>query len=283
MSNYIEYDDRVAFHPGYYIKEIIDDSGLTQEDFARRLGTTPKNISILVRGEQSISIDIATKLSRLLGTTIAYWLGLQQAFDEKTAEFLSLEELKREREVFKMIDYRYYRDYFGLPDLPRNVDEQIKKVREFLSVSSLSVLEGCNLSVDFKEYENSLSMASIVNLNAMMQIAINKALETDAPRYNKKRFEKAAEYALTLKKNPDSYLPEVKKEFQEAGVALVVLPETKDSVFLGATKKVDGKIMMMVNERNHSEETFRTNLFNEVDHVLSGSFGITFKDGIMHA
>ena len=27
MSNYIEYDDRIAFHPGYYIKEIIDESG----------------------------------------------------------------------------------------------------------------------------------------------------------------------------------------------------------------------------------------------------------------
>ena len=35
MSNYIEYEDQIAFHPGYYIKEIIDDSGLTQEDFAK--------------------------------------------------------------------------------------------------------------------------------------------------------------------------------------------------------------------------------------------------------
>ena len=66
MSNYVEYNDTIAVHPGYYIKEIVDDSGLTQEDFAKRLGTTPKNLSLLVRGEQSISIDIAMKLSRML-------------------------------------------------------------------------------------------------------------------------------------------------------------------------------------------------------------------------
>ena len=36
MSNYIEYNDRIAFHPGYYIKEIVEESGLTQEDFAKR-------------------------------------------------------------------------------------------------------------------------------------------------------------------------------------------------------------------------------------------------------
>ena len=35
MSNYIEYNDAIAFHPGYYVKEIVDESGLTQEDFAK--------------------------------------------------------------------------------------------------------------------------------------------------------------------------------------------------------------------------------------------------------
>ena len=78
MSNYIEYQDRVAFHPGYYIKEIVEETGVTQEDFAKRLGTTPKNLSILINGEQSLSIDLASRLSRMLGTSIAYWLNLQQ-------------------------------------------------------------------------------------------------------------------------------------------------------------------------------------------------------------
>ena len=76
MSNYIEYDDRIAFHPGYYIKEIIDESGLTQRDFAYRLDTTPKNLSLLIRGEQSLSIDIAMKLSRMMGTSVVYLIGL---------------------------------------------------------------------------------------------------------------------------------------------------------------------------------------------------------------
>ena len=54
MSNYIEYNNKIAFHPGYYIKEIVEESGLTQEDFAKRLDTTPKNLSLLLRGEQSL-------------------------------------------------------------------------------------------------------------------------------------------------------------------------------------------------------------------------------------
>ncbi len=86
MSNYIEYNDKIAFHPGYYIKEIVEESGLTLEDFAKRLDMTPKNLSILIRGEQSLSIDIATKLSRMIGTTVEYWMNLQKAYDELPAE-----------------------------------------------------------------------------------------------------------------------------------------------------------------------------------------------------
>ena len=47
MSNFIEYKNRMAFHPGYYIQEFVEESGLTQKDFANRLGTTPKNLSVL--------------------------------------------------------------------------------------------------------------------------------------------------------------------------------------------------------------------------------------------
>ena len=130
MSNFIEYNNKIAFHPGYYIKEIIDESGLSQKDFAKRLDTTPKNLSILVRGEQSLSIDIAMKLSRMLGTSVEYWLNLQKSYDVLIAEFESDKELKQERRIFQYFQYMYFREHFNLPDLPRKTDEQIKELVE---------------------------------------------------------------------------------------------------------------------------------------------------------
>ena len=113
MSNYIEYNDTIAFHPGYYIKEIIDESGLTQEDFAKRLDTTPKNLSLLIRGEQSLSIDIAMKLSRMIGTSVNYWLNLQNAYDALIAEFKS--------ELSTLISPPIIRTIFRLIDIPSPV------------------------------------------------------------------------------------------------------------------------------------------------------------------
>lgn len=276
MSNYIEYNDKVAFHPGYYLKEIVDESGLTQEDFAKRLGTTPKNLSILIKGDQSLSIDIATKLSRMLGTTITYWLNLQQAYDEKLAEIQSDEELVRERQGFKLIDYKYFRDYFRLPDLPRQVDEQIKYVRQFLSISSLVVLEEENLAVNFRSYSEKLSKSNTVNANAMVQIAVNKTLRMEIQKYNKRKFEKAVDFALTQTRNHDSFYPAIRKAFGEAGVALVALPNLKNSGVNGASKRVNGKVMLMVNDRRHFADTFWFTLFHEIGHILNGDLGISF-------
>ncbi len=113
MSNYIEYNNKIAFHPGYYIKEIVEESGLTQEDFAKRLDTTPKNLSLLIRGEQSLSIDIAMKLSRMIGTSVNYWLNLQNAYDALIAEFRSEEELAEERKIFEYFDYKFLEKITG--------------------------------------------------------------------------------------------------------------------------------------------------------------------------
>ena len=75
-------------------------SSVEKKDFAKRLDTTPKNLSLLIRGEQSLSIDIAMKLSRMIGTSVTYWLNLQNAYDMLIAEFKSDKELVEDSSVY---------------------------------------------------------------------------------------------------------------------------------------------------------------------------------------
>ncbi len=277
MSNYVEYNDRMAFHPGYYIKEIVDDSGLTQEDFAKRLDTTPKNLSLLIRGEQSLSIEIAMKLSRMIGTSVAYWLNLQNKYDALVAEFKSEAELIREREVFKSLDYRYFRDNFDLPDLPRKIDEQIIEVRRFLNVATLSVFQKRDMAVSFRSASDDLSDTNVIKANAMVQIAINKALTVDAPRFNKEKFKDAIEVALSLTKNHKEFYPLIRENFLKAGVILVILPNLSGSKINGATKKIGNNVMLMVSDRRLNVDTFWFTLFHEIGHIIHGDYGISFE------
>ena len=276
MSNYIEYDDKIAFHPGYYIKEIVEESGLTQEDFAKRLDTTPKNLSLLIRGEQNLSIDIAMKLSRMTGTSVSYWLNLQNAYDALIAEFKSKEELAQERLIFSILDYKYFREYFNLPDLPRKIDEQIVQVRNFLNVATLTVLKKPAMAVSFRSATGEMSEANIVKANTMVQIATNIALKTETPKFNKPLFEEAVRYALTLTKDHSRFYPLIKEAFCQAGVILVILPNISGSKINGATKKVGNNIMLLVNDRRLNSDTFWFTLFHEIGHIMNGDYGISF-------
>lgn len=81
MSNYIEFGDKIAFHPGYYINEILEEKELRPCDFAMMLDISQNELDGIIGGKQKLSIDIAAKLSNTLGTSIGYWLNLQHSYD----------------------------------------------------------------------------------------------------------------------------------------------------------------------------------------------------------
>ncbi|MDO4538946.1 MAG: hypothetical protein Q4B54_12350 [Coriobacteriales bacterium] len=180
---------------------------------------------------------MAMKLSRMLGTTVQYWLNLQNAYDTALAQITSEEELEREKIVLKMLGYSYFRDNFGLPDLPRKIDEQVGQVRAFLNIASLTVLTCRDMAVSFRSSTGEMSKGSIAKANAMVQIATNRANGIAAPRFDKKRFEEAIEFALTQTTNLEGFYPLIKDRFLEVGVGLVILPNLQGSKINGPTKK----------------------------------------------
>lgn len=111
--------------------------------------------------------------------------------------------------------------------------------------------------------------------NILLQIAVNQALQIEAPRYNKIKFHKAIQFALTQTSNHSSFLPEVRQKFLDAGVVLIVLPHLPGSKMNGATKRVDGKIMILIDDRGRYADTFWFTLFHEIGHVLNDDFGIS--------
>lgn len=85
----VKYHNNIAFHPGYYIKEYIDEMGFTKKGFACMLGITPSTLNELVSGDRKLTTEIAYKLSELLGTSMEVWLNIQKTFDESTQKLFN--------------------------------------------------------------------------------------------------------------------------------------------------------------------------------------------------
>ncbi len=68
-------------HPGTALRDIIEEHGLTQQDFADRLGIARHRLNEILNGKRSVTPDTALRLGRVLGTSPDVWLNMQLACD----------------------------------------------------------------------------------------------------------------------------------------------------------------------------------------------------------
>jgi antitoxin HigA-1 len=59
---------------------------ITQNELARALRVPPRRINEIVHAKRGITVDTALRLSRHFGTSVRFWLGLQDDYDLDVAE-----------------------------------------------------------------------------------------------------------------------------------------------------------------------------------------------------
>jgi antitoxin HigA-1 len=74
--------NRPPTHPGkMLLEEFIKPLDLTQTELARRLEVSYPRLNEIINGRRSVTPDTALRLSRVLGMSADFWLGLQQDWD----------------------------------------------------------------------------------------------------------------------------------------------------------------------------------------------------------
>ena len=74
--------NRPPTHPGeMLLEEFVKPLDLTQAELSRRLGVSYPRLNEIIKGRRSVTPDTALRLSRVLGMSPDFWLGLQQDWD----------------------------------------------------------------------------------------------------------------------------------------------------------------------------------------------------------
>lgn len=83
-------------HPGEVLREeFLEPLGISQYKLAKAIGVQPIRIGEICAGRRSITADTALRLSRALGTTPGFWLGLQADYDTEEAEKMAGDALNQ--------------------------------------------------------------------------------------------------------------------------------------------------------------------------------------------
>ena len=77
-----------AIHPGEFLREILEDRGISQAQFFRAIGLAPMRISHVIKGARPVTAELALLFGRALNQSPEYWLNLQAAYELKVAQRL---------------------------------------------------------------------------------------------------------------------------------------------------------------------------------------------------
>lgn len=269
MSNVKEYKDLVAFHPGYYIADIIEDMEISQAEFAKRMGTTAKTLSQLINGQTNISNDLAKKLSVMLGTSVDIWQNLQNTYDQKLIEIQQVKDIEAQAELARVIDYKYFVDVVGLPSA-RSINDKVVNLCKFFKIADLRIMLEPDFLVNFRSSSSNGSEKNIINSRAWIQTAINISKSIDTKPYNAEKLKGyLPEFRGMTVKKPEEFLPRMREIFGGCGVAFVLLPHLKNSGVNGAVKWVsEDRVVLAMNNRGLDADKFWFSLFHEIKHVL---------------
>jgi addiction module HigA family antidote len=68
-------------HPGDLIRDCLDELGVNVTEGAKALGVTRSALSRVINRKAGVSVEMAVRLEKAIGSAAAFWLRLQLDYD----------------------------------------------------------------------------------------------------------------------------------------------------------------------------------------------------------
>ena len=260
----------IATPPGATIKEQLDDRGMSQKEFASRMGMSEKHISHLINGSVQLTPDVAYRLELVLGMPASFWSNLEAIYREKLTKVDAENALDADKEIAKKFPYSEMSKNSWLPNT-RNTEERVIYLRKFFEVFQLNKLSNENLLPRVACRRLSITEKSDFALIAWVQEAKIEARKVQTMPIDLKELTRQlpAIRAMTTK-DPSVFCTELCKLLANCGIAIVFLPHIGGSFLHGATFVDNNKIVIGLTVRGKDADKFWFSLFHEIGHILLG-------------
>ncbi len=259
----------IATPPGATIKEQLEDRGMSQKEFAARMGMSEKNISQLINGNVQLTNDTALKLEMVLGLPARFWNNLESIFREKLAKAQAENEMDQDKELAKRFPYPEMAKHRWVKET-KDWTERVFELRAFFEVAQLECLRSPLVSnIAFRKLGD--GEKTDYALLAWEQKARLEARKEEVGPINLDKLEKIApDFRGMTTQNIEDFADVLKSRLAECGVALVIVPHIGGSFLHGASFYDGKKIVIGVTMRGKDADRFWFSLYHEIGHVILG-------------
>jgi len=260
----------IATPPGSTIKEQLENRGMSQKEFASRMGMSEKHISRLINGEVQLTPDVANRLEMVLGLPAKFWNNLEAIYRDKLTKAEAENSMDADAQTIKKLPYKEMANNGWVPET-RQTNEKVIALRKFFEIVELSRLEDRKLIPGIACRRQTITEKADYALIVWAQKAKLEARNSEVSPIN---LEKLTECLPQIRKmttmKPSVFCPKLVSTLADCGISIVFLPHIGGSFLHGATFYDKNKIVIGLTVRGKDADKFWFSLFHEIGHILHG-------------
>lgn len=273
-SKYIKYEPKYAICPGETIRESIEALGLTQKEFAARLGISEKHLITLLNGECALTNEMALKLENATGTPARIWNAFESGYREQLTKIKMAQEIEEHSDWLKAMPFKEIVAHLNIPHT-KDLSEKYFSILKFFGVADYEAWEKSRPSSAYRKgatFKDS-SLKQQCAIQTWLRFIELRAMEIDVPEYNKSLFKTAVEQIRTLTTlQPEEFIPQIQSLCNQAGVIFILEKEILGASVNGAVRWIrqNKTPVICLNLRGKYNDIFWFTFFHEAGHLLVG-------------
>lgn len=271
--------------PGDILEEKLEEMGMDVNEFAKRIGYTPKTVNELLKGKCRISTEVALNLEYATDVAAEEWLNMQRVYEEDLMR-------KKLRDSFK--NTPLWRADFPLKELsPRNwikdlenEEDNVSPILRFFRVASPKAWRDYYLDAGLKvafrislaEVQDPYAMSVWLRRGEILAEAIpmekqnDKKLRSALKKALPQFLDLARAYGSNRTMGEPGEIDEGMQKLQELGLSLGVkilyVQNFKSAPVHGMARWYRDIPVIQIHDRFKSRKAFWFTFFHELSHII---------------
>ena len=272
-----QYQPDYAVPPGWVLEERLAAQGISQAEFARRCGRSPKLISEIISGKAPLEPATALQFEKVLDVDASLWLGIETDYRLHRAREAEATESAAWSKKFPVAELVKR----GILQKPKSGVETASGLLSFFGVGSFKAWEMKYSSANVA-YRHSPSFESDkIALATWLRLGELDGEQQNCADYDETHFKRALREIRGLTRVPvEKGLPDARQLCNRSGVALAWVEPLPRTALSGAARWLSPrKAIIQLSARYKTDDHLWFSLFHEAAHIVFHSKKSVFIDG----
>lgn len=270
MATGNKFTPSIAFHPGRTLDEKLKELSMSIKEFAVRTSKPEKTIHAIIKGESSITSDMAVAFESVTKIPAHFWMNKQRSYDEYVSR------KRREELIAESCDWAKQFPFSSMVKLgwindSKSVEGKVNALFSFFQISTVKAWE------DYF-YNQQLKVVFRISLcNTKEPYAISAWLRQGEIQvsgmpvndFNEKQLKEAipAMREIMIKGDAD-FASELQELCGGIGIKLIYTPCLPKAPISGSTRWINDTPCIQLSGRNKRYDSFWFTFFHEIGHIL---------------